>query len=51
MINKGDLVKYDGKVYEVLTAYKRSDVVVIQKREGDRRNIVYTWAWKCRKVV
>ncbi len=49
MFSKGDSVLYYGKVYTVAQVFKRSDVIVL-KGIGERYDIVYTMAWRCRKV-
>lgn len=45
-IKKGDFVRYFGEVYEVVQVYKHSDFLVIK----NKKNMVYAWSWKCRKV-
>lgn len=47
MIQKGDLVRYFGEVYEVFQVPKHSDMIVLKKR-GARGSEVYAWRWKCR---
>ena len=49
MIQKDDLVLYCGQVYKVAQVFKRSDLIVI-KGIGNRPDLNYVWAWKCRKV-
>ena len=48
-VKKDDAVLYCGKVYKVAQVFKGSDVLVI-KNIGERSDINYVWAWKCRKV-
>ena len=47
--NKGDIVEYYGDRFEVFESYKGSKLVVL-KSLGTRKNILYVWASKCRKV-
>ena len=48
-VKKDDAVLYCGKVYKVAQVFKGSDVLVI-RNIGNRTDINYVWAWKCRKV-
>ena len=50
MIQKDALVLYCGHVYKVAQVFKRSDLIVI-KGIGNRSDLNYVWAWKCRKVT
>lgn len=49
MFKRGDMVTYFGTVYEVIYAPNGSDVIGIQSH-GGKCSVLYTWAWKCRKV-
>lgn len=48
-LEKGDLVKYFGEIYEVFQVLKHSDMIVLKKR-GARGFEVYTWQNRCRKI-